>query len=80
MIIIDMNQIALASVMMNLNMNKSKEVDENDLIVDPFAGSCTTGSVAEQLNRRWICIDIEEEYLKGGKGRFLKEFSFKTSL
>lgn len=54
--------------------------EENDLIVDPFAGSCTTGSVAEQLSRRWICIDIEEEYLKGGKGRFLKEFSFKTSL
>ena len=29
MIIIDMNQISLASLMMNLNMNKSKEVDEN---------------------------------------------------
>ena len=29
MIIIDMNQIALANLMMNLNMNKSKEVDEN---------------------------------------------------
>ena len=29
MIIIDMNQIALASLMMNLNMNKSKEVDES---------------------------------------------------
>ena len=29
MIIIDMNQIALANLMMNLNMNKSKEVDED---------------------------------------------------
>ena len=29
MIIIDMNQIALANLMMKLNMNKSKEVDEN---------------------------------------------------
>ena len=29
MIIIDMNQIAVANLMMNLNMNKSKEVDEN---------------------------------------------------
>ena len=29
MIIIDMNQIALANLMMNLNMNKSKAVDEN---------------------------------------------------
>ena len=29
MIIIDMNQIAVANLMMNLNMNKSKEVDES---------------------------------------------------
>ncbi len=29
MIIIDMNQIALANLMMNLNINKSKEVDES---------------------------------------------------
>ena len=52
--------------------------DENDLVVDPFAGSCTTGSVAEQLNRKWLCIDNEVEYLKGAKGRFLKEFAFKV--
>ena len=29
MIIIDMNQISLASLMMYLNMNKTKEVDES---------------------------------------------------
>ena len=29
MIIIDMNQISLASLMMNLNMNKTTEVDED---------------------------------------------------
>ena len=29
MIIIDMNQISLASLMMDLNMRKSNEVDEN---------------------------------------------------
>ena len=52
--------------------------DENDFVVDPFAGSCTTGSVAEQLNRKWLCIDNEVEYLKGAKGRFLKEFAFKV--
>ena len=32
MIIIDMNQIALANLMMNLNMNKSKEVDEDTVV------------------------------------------------
>jgi len=25
--------------------------DENDNVVDPFAGSCVTGEVAESLNR-----------------------------
>ena len=44
--------------------------DEDDLVVDPFAGSCTTGEVAENLGRRWICIDRESEYLEGGRLRF----------
>lgn len=44
------------------------EID--DLVVDPFGGSCITGKVAEDLNRRWICADMEEEYLKGSVGRF----------
>ena len=51
--------------------------DEEDLVVDPFAGSCTTGSVAEQLGREWLCIDSEIDYVKGGVGRFLPEYSFK---
>ena len=34
MIIIDMNQISLASLMMYLNMNKTKEVDES--IIEPL--------------------------------------------
>lgn len=42
-----------------------------DLVVDPFAGSCVTGYVAESLGRRWVCIDTNEEYLKGAKGRFV---------
>ncbi len=53
--------------------------EKGDLVVDPFAGSCTTGSVAEQLERKWICIDNEKDYLKGGKGRFLEEYSFKIT-
>jgi site-specific DNA-methyltransferase (adenine-specific)/adenine-specific DNA-methyltransferase len=31
--------------------------DKNDLVLDAFAGSGTTGAVAEKLNRRWIMID-----------------------
>ncbi len=45
--------------------------DVNDLVFDPFAGSCSTGEVAERLNRQWICSEIEEVYLLGAQGRFL---------
>lgn len=41
-----------------------------DLVVDPFAGSNTTGSVAERLNRRWIAGETVEEYLKASIFRF----------
>lgn len=37
--------------------------DEGDLILDPFNGSGTTGIVASKLNRRYIGIDLEKEYL-----------------
>jgi DNA modification methylase len=44
--------------------------DENDLILDPFGGSNTTGAVAEELNRKWISVEPNEEYIEGSKGRF----------
>ena len=44
--------------------------DIGDLVFDPFAGSCVTGEVSERLKRRWICCDLEEDYLKGALGRF----------
>lgn len=47
--------------------------DAGDLVIDPFAGSCVTGEVAERLGRRWICIELLEEYLKGARGRFERE-------
>ena len=37
--------------------------DENDLILDPFNGSGTTGIVANRLNRQYIGIEKEKEYL-----------------
>lgn len=45
--------------------------DPNDFVIDPFAGSCTTGQVCEQLRRRWLCIELSGDYLKGARGRFL---------
>ncbi len=47
--------------------------EPNDLVVDPFAGSNTTGSVAERLNRRWIASEAVEEYLKASVFRFEDE-------
>jgi len=44
--------------------------DPGDLVLDPFAGSCVTGEVANRLKRRWICIDMVEEYLRGAVARF----------
>lgn len=36
---------------------------ENDLILDPFCGSSTTGIAATKLNRKYIGIDNQKEYL-----------------
>ncbi len=44
--------------------------DKGDLIIDPFAGSCVTGEVAERLARRWMCVEMNEAYLTGAIGRF----------
>ncbi len=36
--------------------------DEGDLVLDPFAGSNTTGYVSEKLKRKWLSIEIDEDY------------------
>lgn len=38
--------------------------NEGDTILDPFAGSGTTGKMAKQLNRNYILIEKEPEYCK----------------
>lgn len=48
--------------------------DEKDLILDPFGGSCVTGEAAEKLNRKWICVELLEEYLPGAVSRFGQGF------
>ena len=34
---------------------------ENDIVMDFFAGSGTTGAVAQKLKRKWICIEKGEQ-------------------
>ena len=41
------------------------------LVLDPFAGSNTTGAAAERLRRRWLSIEPNESYLQGSQGRFV---------
>ncbi|MBE9050605.1 site-specific DNA-methyltransferase [Nostocales cyanobacterium LEGE 11386] len=47
--------------------------DAGDLVLDPFAGSNTTGFVAETLQRRWISLEINEDYVMGSRYRFSQE-------
>ena len=46
--------------------------DEQDVVLDPFAGSNTTGAVAESLQRCWLAVDNVQSYLEGSKFRFLE--------
>ncbi len=43
---------------------------ENDIVLDPFCGSGTTGVVAKRLGRKFIGIDIELDYIQISKSRF----------
>jgi site-specific DNA-methyltransferase (cytosine-N4-specific) len=49
--------------------------EPGDVVLDPFAGSLTTGSVAEALERRWIAGEAVEEYLRAGVFRFAESES-----
>tara|TARA_A100000164_G_scaffold363375_1_gene380318 strand:- start:1053 stop:1970 length:918 start_codon:yes stop_codon:yes gene_type:complete len=41
------------------------------IVLDPFAGSNTTGYVASKLKRKWISIEKDIDYINGSKGWFL---------
>lgn len=44
--------------------------EPGDLVLDPFAGSNTTGAAAEELDRTWISIEANANYAASGKSRF----------
>jgi site-specific DNA-methyltransferase (cytosine-N4-specific) len=44
--------------------------DEEDLVLDPFGGSNTTGAAAEQLQRRWLAVEPDDDFIAGSRGRF----------
>lgn len=47
--------------------------DENDLVVDIFGGSNTTGEICQELNRRWYSFELDREYVAASIFRFLPE-------
>lgn len=47
--------------------------EPGDLVIDPFAGSCVTGEVCERIGRRWVCIELLEDYCEAAVGRFVRD-------
>lgn len=44
--------------------------NEGDLVLDPVAGTGTTGYVAQALRRDFVMIEINPQYVKGIEQRF----------
>ncbi|WP_064202775.1 DNA-methyltransferase [Brevibacillus brevis] len=45
--------------------------DPDDIVLDIFGGSNTTGEIAEIHNRRWLSCDLDNEYVAASSFRFL---------
>ena len=51
--------------------------DKNDLVIDPFSGSGTTGAACKMLNRRYIGIEIDKKYTALARKRLKENFQLK---
>ena len=49
--------------------------DPEDVVLDIFSGSNTTGQVAEELGRRWISMELNREYATLSAVRFMERWS-----
>jgi site-specific DNA-methyltransferase (adenine-specific) len=52
---------------------------EGDTILDPFCGSSTTGFSAVLLNRKYVGIELEDEYLQLSVNRLKEAVAKKES-
>ena len=46
---------------------------QKDLIIDPFIGGGSTAIACEKLNRKWVGIEMSEEYCAIAKRQIEKE-------
>lgn len=44
--------------------------DAGDVVFDPFAGSNTTGAIAESLGRKWLGVEANADYAETSRVRF----------
>jgi DNA modification methylase len=44
--------------------------EPRQLVLDPFAGSNVTGYMAERLDRKWISVELRQDYVEGSRFRF----------
>jgi site-specific DNA-methyltransferase (cytosine-N4-specific) len=49
--------------------------EPGDLVLDPFAGSNVTGKAAEDLQRYWLGIELNPQYLEASQYRFGPQLS-----
>lgn len=47
--------------------------DDNDIVLDIFAGSNTTGEVAEKMNRRWLAFELDRTFTAASAFRFISK-------
>ena len=52
--------------------------DEDDVVLDIFGGSNTTGFAAEALKRKWLTFEVNLDYLVSSSLRFLEGHSPET--
>ena len=46
--------------------------DSDDIVLDPFIGSGTTAVAAKQMGRRYVGIDVNEEYCQIARERLMR--------